>query len=432
MTVYSTKVSAHYIARRQAAQAGGTQVDFMAGTVIVGDGNGAVPAISDLVAAGGVLHEVWRGQIVVAVTVNAEEPSQVDIRCLIPAESGGAEIGPFWVREFVITDENGVACVFGTTSLEKTTSAQGQISDLSFIAAIGESDSSVVILSAPTSNLVTMGDVQSAINANHPTAEEPLYATDTTVAGWLKRVFKIRRATQSPAQIGVERPATAAEFAAGAPANGASPWPWATLQQIKGALDDLTSAINTKHPTAEEPLYVADTATGGWLSRVFKVRRATQSPAQIGVERPATDTEFVAGAPANGASPWPWPTLQQIAAALDALWQALGDHAVVHDATLTGDGNAASPLHAVPSDGWGDRWIATPAIGFYDANTSQAIGIVASAADIGAGNVPGITFVPVDDTVATEPFGGTWQTVAWVVSDNSNSGAHIFYWKRIA
>jgi hypothetical protein len=234
MTTYATKVSAHYIARRQAAQAGGDPVNFLLGTVIVGDGNGAVPAISALVAAGGVLHEVWRGQVVVAVAVNAQNPAQLDIRVVIPAAIGGVEVGPFWVREFVITDELGQPCVYGVTSLEKTTSAQGQISELSWIAAIGESDSSVVILSPPSADFVTGVDMQAAINAHQPTADEPIYVQDTTTGGWLSRVFKIRRAAQG--QIGVERPATDAEFAAGAPAGGASPWPWPTLQQVKTAI----------------------------------------------------------------------------------------------------------------------------------------------------------------------------------------------------
>lgn len=245
MTVYSTKVSAHYIARRAAAQAGGDPVDFLAGTLIVGDGNGSVPSISDLVTHGGVLHEVWRGNVVVAVTVDENNAAQVDIRCVIPASAGvpPVEIGPFWVREFTITDEAGVACVYGTTAVQKTTSAEGQVSDLAIIAAIGESDSSVVILSPPGSNFATLVDVQNAVNAHHPTAEEPLYKVDTTSpSGWLQRLFKIRRADQT--QIGVERAATDAEFAAGAPAVGGSPWPWPTLGQIKAALDAIGTEIN--------------------------------------------------------------------------------------------------------------------------------------------------------------------------------------------
>lgn len=244
MTFYATKVSAHYIARRQAAQAGGAPVNFLLGTVIVGDGNGAVPAVSDLVAANAVLHEVWRGAVVVAVNIDEQSATQIDVRCVIPAVINGVEIGPFWVREFVITDENGVPCIFGTTSLEKTTSAQGQISDLSFVAAIGESDSSVVVLSPPSSNFATLVDVRNAINAHQPTAEEPLYTEDTTLpSGWLSRVFGLRAASMptAPAQgqqlsdtgnSGYGRPATDAEVAAGAPAPNTFQFPWVTIQQL--------------------------------------------------------------------------------------------------------------------------------------------------------------------------------------------------------
>lgn len=236
MTVYQTKVSAAYIARRQAAQAGGSQVNFLAGQIILGDGNGSVPAISDLVAAGGVIHEVWRGSVITSVTVDSTNPAQVDIRAVIPSSVGG-----FWVREFVITDENGSACIFGTTLVEKTSAAQGQTSDLSLIAAIAESDTGVVTLSPPSADYVTIGAMVTAINAHHPTAEEPLYVQDTTSQGWLQRLFKIRRAVQG--QIGVERPATNDEFTAGAPANGASPWPWATLGQLKVKFDAIATQI---------------------------------------------------------------------------------------------------------------------------------------------------------------------------------------------
>ena len=93
MTVYATKVSAAYIARRQAAQAGGAQVNFLAGQIVLGDGNGAVPAISDLVAAGGVIHEVWRGSVITSVAVDSANPAQVDVRAVIPSSVGG-----FWVQ----------------------------------------------------------------------------------------------------------------------------------------------------------------------------------------------------------------------------------------------------------------------------------------------------------------------------------------------
>jgi hypothetical protein len=234
MTVYQTKVSAAYIARRQAAQAGGSQVNFLAGQIILGDGNGSVPAISDLVAAGGVIHEVWRGSVITSVTVDSANPAQVDVRAVIPSSVGG-----FWVREFVITDETGAVCIYGTTLVEKTSAAQGQTSDLSLIAAIAESDTGVVVLSPPSADYATIGAMQTAINGHQPTAEDPLYATDTTSGGWLQRLFKIKRSTQT--QIGVERPANDAEFTAGV--GSASPWPWATLGQLKGKFDAIATQI---------------------------------------------------------------------------------------------------------------------------------------------------------------------------------------------
>ena len=77
-----------------------------------------------------------------------------------------------------------------------------------------------------------------------PTAVAPLTTTDTTIGGWIHRVFGIAIAGkpagttsgQEAAAFGVGRAATDAEFAAGAPESGAAvSWPWATLQQIKAA-----------------------------------------------------------------------------------------------------------------------------------------------------------------------------------------------------
>lgn len=235
MTVYVTKVSAAYIARRQAAQAGGSQVNFLAGQIILGDGNGAVPAISDLVAAGGVIHEVWRGSVITSVTVDSANPDQVDVRAVIPSS-----VGSFWVREFCVLDETGAACIYGTTLVEKTTAAQGQTSDLSLIAAIAESDTGVVVLSPPSADYVTIGAMQTAINAHQPTAEDPLYASDTTSGGWLLRLLRIRRSTQT--QIGVERPANDVEFLAGI--GSVSPFPWATLGQLKSKFDAIATQIS--------------------------------------------------------------------------------------------------------------------------------------------------------------------------------------------
>jgi len=231
----ATKATAHYLARLAATRAGGTPVDFMAGIVRVGDGDMGsgpqVPLVSDLLTAGDVLHEVGTGSWIHAVTVNPQDETQVDILVVIPAENGGVELGPWWVTEFAITDENGDVCLVGTTAMAKFVSnTNGAISDLAFIASEKESSGNV-ILTPPSSNFLTMYDLIIAFNANLPVGEEPIYTEDTTLAtGFKRRTFKIRRALNN--LLGVGRPATDAEFAAGQAAEGAYPWPWPTLQQI--------------------------------------------------------------------------------------------------------------------------------------------------------------------------------------------------------
>ena len=250
MTVYATKVTQAYLARRAAQAAGGAAINFILGTVVVGDGNGAVPLVSDLLAlnggAGGVTHEVWRGKVVQTVLVNGITPSEIDVKIVIPSTTNdGTEIGPFWLREFLITDENGVPMVVGTTQLEKSTgTANGQTSDLSWTAAIGESNSSTVVLTPPAAGYATQVDIYSIVNDRTPLAAEPLYRTDSAADGHNKSTFHVRTAAQppsdttadvgNPAELGVGRPATDAEFAAGVPDPGSlTLWPWPTIQQIR-------------------------------------------------------------------------------------------------------------------------------------------------------------------------------------------------------
>lgn len=279
-TVYATRVTDYFAARVAAYQADASgavpRVDFGSGTLVVGDGGGATPTLSAMLAAGGVTQEVWRGATIGSVSVDPDNPRQIDIECVIPAAIGGVEIGGWTVREFAVLDETGALCVYGTTNLEKTTSAQGQISDLAWIAAVVVSAAEAVVLTPPGAGFVSMRQVTDAINASHPKADDPLYYSDTTDSlGWLRRVFKIKAATSS--QIGYGRVATDAEFAAGS-ADDAAPYkfPWPSLAQIKTALAAITLgsgkgvAINAKKLDLDYSTLSADAAvaSGDLLARM--------------------------------------------------------------------------------------------------------------------------------------------------------------------
>ena len=254
--VYATQVTAYFLAAQaayQAAGATGTPLAIAGGTLVVGDGNGAVPPISALVAANGVTHEVWRGQTINSVSVDPNNPDQLDIACEIPAAIGGAEIGPFTVREFAILDALGNCCVVGTTNLEKTIGAQGQTSDLTWIAAVVYSVANSVIVTPPDGGYATMAQVISGYDANLPDCTAPLTKTDTLrPSGWLFRVFGIAPASQpsdavtptkSANAMGSGRPASAQEWANGAPTAGGFAWPWPTLQQVTAALAAILAQI---------------------------------------------------------------------------------------------------------------------------------------------------------------------------------------------
>ena len=236
MMQYANQVTSYCLARIAAFQAGsGAQINFPGGTLVVGDGNGAVPALSALVTANGVTHEVWRGATVSSVSIDANNPQQIDVQCAIPAVIGGVEVGPFVMREFALLDETGTCCVVGTANIEKLTSAQGAISDIVFTVAIVVSAIAAVVVSPPSTGFASMVQVEAAINAHQPTAVAPLTQTDTSDAqGWLVRVFGLRAATQI--LTGYGRAATDAEFAAGVPAATGFQWPWPTLVQIHSAL----------------------------------------------------------------------------------------------------------------------------------------------------------------------------------------------------
>jgi hypothetical protein len=225
-------------------------VDFTRATVRIGDGNGGVPNLSDIVAGGRLVRQVWSGQIVQSVTTNQSNAAQVDILCVIPAiDASGVEIGPFWVTEFIITDELGAPMLAGVTVAPKFTTQEGAAVDLAFIASVGYSEGAV-ILAAPTAAFVTALQVAQMINAHQPTAQAPVTQTDTLgVDGWLRRVFGLRPARQPSADVaeadatGFGRVATDAEFAAGqAAATAAFKCPWPSLAQIKTAISSVALA----------------------------------------------------------------------------------------------------------------------------------------------------------------------------------------------
>lgn len=255
----ATKATQHYLNRIAAAQAGAPRVDFMQGLVRVGDGNGDIPLISDLLTAGDVLHEVATGSWVQAVTVNPNDPAQVDVLIVIPAVTGGDEIGPFWVTEFAITDENGAVCLVGNTFMAKFVSSQGASADIVFIAAEKVSNG-VVELSPPSSAFATETWVRLIFNANLPVSARPLFHTDQMLpSGFVRRTFDCYPASMplhpgsgqnmnDAEAVGYGRPATDEEFAAGGPATGGFQHPWVTIAQARSLIPDIPAIPGTLAP----------------------------------------------------------------------------------------------------------------------------------------------------------------------------------------
>jgi len=251
--VYATQTTQYFDNLIAAAQAGGSPANLTGGTLAVGDGNGAVPTISALIAAGGVTHEVWRGQVIQSVTVDPNAANQIDVAVDIPASSGGAEIGPFNVTEFAILDATGACCIVGTTNLEKTVSSQGQTSDLAWIAAVVVASTSAVTITPPNGAFATMAQVIAGYDSNLPGVAAPITKTDTTNSGgWINRIIGISAAAQpgdpvlptsSAAATGAGRPASAAEYAAGAGTAGGFAWPWPTLQQVAASFAAMAATI---------------------------------------------------------------------------------------------------------------------------------------------------------------------------------------------
>jgi hypothetical protein len=302
--LYATEVTQAFLNRQAAIDASGSSpnplppFNFVGGTLAVGDGNGAVPTLSTLLAQNGLTHQVWSGQTITGVNQDAEAANQIDIQCVIPDVVNGVEVGGFTIREFAIWDEQGNLCVLGITNIEKTTSQQGQINTVMFVAAIVVSNTANVVITPPSANFVTMLDVENAFNANLPTAAAPLFQADTqTPTGWIRRVFGLRPASQPAAggqdgaNTGYGRPATNAEFAAGVSAGGFA-WPWPTLQQIKSTLGSIVIPVI---PSALAPLFfdAADNRYGVNAATTVALgvgRVATAAEAQAGVTAPGTPT----------------------------------------------------------------------------------------------------------------------------------------------
>jgi hypothetical protein len=244
--VYSTVPTNWLLAAEQAFAAGGAAINLGGGTLKVGDGNGAVPTAAAIIANGGVLHQVWQGPVN-GGAVDASNALQINVNCLIPTVDGsGTEIGPFTVREFAIYDAGGNLALVGTTNLEKTTSALGQLMTLQWYACYAGSIANSVTVQPPAGSFPTLGMIQTAI-ANLLSAAAPLSLVKTLLSsGWTSWALSIANASQPVdpvteakdiAALGVTRAASAAEFAAGAPAAASNfKFPFPTLQQTTAAI----------------------------------------------------------------------------------------------------------------------------------------------------------------------------------------------------
>ncbi len=317
-----------YTARIAAIQASqGTssplpEINFSEAVVLVGDGNGDIPSISTLQSTGALVHQVWSGQIVQSVSLDANNSNQVDILCVIPAVDGsGNEIGPFWVTEFIITDENAVPMIAGVTLMPKLVTANGASTDLSFIGAAAFAPGTVN-MAAPSAAFLTTSEAASAVAALLSAAAPLELATSVQSNGWTAWALSVLAATN--AQVGVGRPATNAEFAAGVPA--ASPayqFPWPTLQQLVAAI----TAVPTSGRLLRTSVYSlvggvqhvsvnggASTTVGATTFTALSATNAVEVEVQGGGAAGggsigASSSTVTMGAPGSaGANAWDWLT----------------------------------------------------------------------------------------------------------------------------
>lgn len=164
-------------------------INFLNATVLVGDGNVSgspqCPSISTLQSTAALTHQVWSGKIVQSSAQNSSNPNQIDLLCVIPAvDASGNEIGPFWVTEFIVTDENGTPMIAGVTAAPKFTVANGAITDLAFIVSVAFAIGTVV-LTAPSEPFLSKSSAQAAL-ANIVSGVPPITVTKSVDAnGWI-------------------------------------------------------------------------------------------------------------------------------------------------------------------------------------------------------------------------------------------------------
>ena len=289
--VFSTVPTAWLLAAEQAFVAGGPAVNLGAGVLKVGDGNGVVPTASAIIANGGVLHQVWQGPVNAAV-VDSGNALQVNINCLIPTvDATGAEIGPFVVREFAIYDASGNLALVGTTNLPKTVSSSGMLTTLQWWACYAAAVANPVVVQPPSGSWPTLGQIQTAV-AGLLSGTAPIVVTPSLQSsGWTNWLVSIARATLSA--LGIGRPATDAEFAAGASATDFA-WPWPTLAQIKAALLNflpLTGGTMTGFITlAADPTAVKHAATKQYVDARAPVTVNVGAAADVSLSNLVTTT----------------------------------------------------------------------------------------------------------------------------------------------
>ena len=156
MSAYGAIPTTLFLTREAAAMAGGARIVFT--TVAVGDGNGAVPALSG--AGVGLVHEVWRGAVN-SVAVNGDNSSQLDINVSIPDGAGS-----FDIREVMVLDENGGQVIAGICNLVKPSSGvDGVGADYSFYISIIVANTSAVTVSAPSGGFATEAWVNAQLSA---------------------------------------------------------------------------------------------------------------------------------------------------------------------------------------------------------------------------------------------------------------------------
>lgn len=152
---YGSRTTAKYKQRVTAAEAGGKQIEFK--SFVLGDGNGAIPTLG-AIEAHGIARQVYAAPILSA-SINPGNVQQLDITCPVPAVDGdGHAIGPFWIREVAILDENDDIVCVANTQLEKTTAANGQVSSFNLKVSVAIADDDPVIVT-PATVYATSNDI---------------------------------------------------------------------------------------------------------------------------------------------------------------------------------------------------------------------------------------------------------------------------------